>query len=150
MFNSCKTLEMKAMHFFISKRIHVSGWALCLPLILLGPQYESRAEEKDQQESGQKVWTLDDCISYALENNISLKRTSAGKGTMTTFRTFPEPVFLHIPKPYQPPIPGIQQYCQRDRDTVFGKFDKLQRELWTERIVEHIQRRSQPQDHQAE
>lgn len=66
---------MKAMHFFISKRIHVSGWALCLPLILLGPQYESRAEEKDQQESGQKVWTLDDCISYALENNISLKQS---------------------------------------------------------------------------
>jgi len=33
--------------------------------------------------SAQKKWTLEDCINYAIENNISLKKSELGIRTAT-------------------------------------------------------------------
>ena len=39
--------------------------------------------------SAQQQWTLEDCINYAIENNISLKKSKLSKLTATTVSRMP-------------------------------------------------------------
>ena len=65
------------------------------------------------QEEQPVQWTLQDCIDYALEQNITLRknRINAESSAIEDCQssTLPQPFFLYQPECSQSPIPRIKQ-----------------------------------------
>lgn len=85
--------------------------------ISVTPATEQTVENGSQQFPDE--WTLQNCIDYALEQNITLRKSRiTAESTAVDVKTakaalFPNLSFSTSPKHDKPSVSGIEQYCKR-------------------------------------
>ena len=114
--------------------------------ISVTPATEQTVENGSQQLPDE--WTLQNCIDYALEQNITLRKSRiTAESTAVDVKTAKAALFPSLS--FSTSQNMINRPYQESSSTVSGSENQLQRNVWTKCPMDCLQRQQASQDHRT-